>query len=153
MKSLKLTTLATLSALLLNGCYAASNILNPFYEPPSEVAYLGQPNDNALKDGAGGKEESARAALEHMASYQRSLDPQPVHPVVQPAVVRLMWVPDHLNKHGDLVPAHYYYLKVLSDRFAVSDAFELEGQLKHSTGGQGDASNIPYVFESESKMK
>lgn len=155
MKSFKLTALTILCSVTLSACGAAGNMLNPFYETPGEIAYKGQPNDHALKDGAGGKEESARAALEHMASYQRSLDPQPVHPVVQPAVVRLMWVPDHLNKHGDLVPAHYYYLKVLSDRFAVQDAFELEGQLKRSTGGGGDSdpSNVPYVLESESKIK
>ncbi len=151
MKNVKLSCLLTLSLSLLTSCTAVSNALNPFYETPSENAYLGSPNDHALRDGAGGKEESARAALEHMASYNRSLDPQPVRPVVQPAVVRLMWVPDHLNKHGDLVPAHYYYLKVLSDRFAVTDAFELEGMLKRSTGGQSDVSNIPYVPESEAK--
>jgi hypothetical protein len=51
-------------------------------------------------------------------------------------------VPDHLNSHGDLVPAHYYYLKVKKEQWAVSDAFELEGQLNSSTG---NASAIGFV--------
>ena len=78
---------------------------------------------------------------------KRAHNPQPVNPVMAPAVVRLMWVPDHLNKHGDLVPAHYYYLKVLKERWVVSDAFELESQL-HGPGG-GSSSAIPYVFEGD----
>jgi hypothetical protein len=53
-----------------------------------------------------------------------------------------MWVPDHLNAHGDLVPAHYYYLKVLQDRWALQDAFELQGQL----GGTNNSSSIGYTL-------
>ena len=126
---------------LLVGCNSVSNVLNPFYEPPSEVALMGEKNDRAI----GGREEKvnkARVALETMASYQRAHDPQPVNPVMNPAVVRVMWIPDHLNKSGDLVPAHYYYLKVRDDYWAVTDAFELESQLGSTTKG---SSNIPYV--------
>ncbi len=130
-------------ALTFSGCSFASRVLNPFYEPPSELGMLGEANDNALNS-SGLKEDNARKALEQMATYQEAHTPSPVKPVVQPSVVRLMWVPDHLNSHGDLVPAHYYYLKVLKDRWAVSDAFELEGQLNKS--GKID-SNIPYVTE------
>jgi hypothetical protein len=54
-----------------------------------------------------------------------------------PAVVRMMWIPDHLNSHGDLVPAHYYYLRVLRDRPAVTDAFELEAQLNTGAVSSG----------------
>jgi hypothetical protein len=50
-----------------------------------------------------------------------------------------MWVPDHLNAHGDLVPAHYYYLKVKKDSWALQDAFELEAQLGSSSGGNASA--------------
>jgi hypothetical protein len=32
------------------------------------------------------------------------------------------------------VPAHYYYLKVKKEQWAVSDAFEMEAQLGSSTG-------------------
>jgi hypothetical protein len=126
---------------MCTGCTTTSNVLNPFYETPSEVAYFGDKNDAALNDSSGGKAGRARAALEAMASYQRAQSPQPNNPVIQPAVVRLMWIPDHLNSHGDLVPAHYYYLKVLKDRWAVTDAFELEAQL----GGGDAASGLGFV--------
>lgn len=126
-----------------SGCNAMSRVLNPFHETPSEVALLGEKNDAALNDGGGtGKAAQARQALEAMATYQRAHAPQPNNPVMQPAIVRLMWVPDHLNSHGDLVPAHYYYLKVKREQWAVSDAFELEAQLGSSTG---NASSIGYV--------
>ena len=124
------------------GCGSIGNILNPFYESPSPVAYFGNKNDSALNEGSGGKAGRAREALEGMANYQRALAPQPNNPVMQPAVVRLMWIPDHLNSHGDLVPAHYYYLKVKSDQWAVTDAFELEHQLGTSTG---NASAVGFV--------
>jgi hypothetical protein len=130
--------------LSLTACSAASNVLNPFYEPPAPVALLGEKNDHALNQG-GTNQESARAALNAMTTYRRAQDPEPTNPVIQPAVVRLMWVPDHLNKSGDLVPAHYYYLKVLRDRWAVTDAFELEGQLN----GPNKGSNLPFVFGDE----
>lgn len=125
----------------LAGCAQIGNALNPFAESPGPVAYLGAPNDHALNESKE-KEEGAREALEQMASYRKAHAPQPVNPVLQPAVVRLMWVPDHLNRNGDLVPAHYYYLKVLDDRWAVQDAFELEAQL----GTQSDSSAIPFVY-------
>ena len=127
----------------LSGCSVASRALNPFYEPPSELSMQGEANDNALNS-SNLKEDSARKALEQMATYQAAHTPSPVKPVVQPSVVRLMWVPDHLNSHGDLVPAHYYYLKVLKDRWAVTDAFELEGQL-NKTGRI--ESSVPYVTD------
>lgn len=125
----KLALVVTL--LSSSGCYTISDYINPFYREPSEVAYYGEKNDHALNEnsGGGGKGAGARAALEQFATYQRALPPQPTNPVMMPAVVRMMWIPDHLNSHGDLVPAHYYYLRVLRDRPAVTDAFELEAQL------------------------
>ncbi len=134
-------TLAFAAAALLSGCGSIGNIFNPFYESPPPEAYLGEKNDSALNSD-GGSANSARQALEQMGTYQRALAPQPVNPVMQPAVVRLMWVPDHLNSHGDLVPAHYYYLKVKKDSWAVTDAFELEAQLNN---GQGSSSSVGYV--------
>ncbi len=132
-----------LTSLTLAGCSRIGNVFNPFYEPPSPRALLGERSDAALtEEGSGGKGAKAREALEAMASYQRASAPQPVNPVIQPAVVRLMWIPDHLNSHGDLVPAHYYYLKVKRDSWAVTDAFELESQLGASTG---NASSIGFV--------
>lgn len=130
----------------LTGCNSMSNVLNPFYEAPTEEALMGERNDKALNENEG-KTEKARAALEAMSSYKRAQQPAPYDPVLQPAVVRLMWVPDHLNVHGDLVPAHYYYLKVLSDRWAVSDAFELEGQLNKASGG--NAGNVPFTTKDD----
>jgi hypothetical protein len=136
---LALVVIATAST----GCGYASQFFNPFYETPSEVAYFGEKNDAALSnESSGGRAGNARAALEAMGTYQRANAPQPVNPVMQPAVVRLMWVPDHLNSHGDLVPAHYYYLKVKKEQWAVQDAFELEAQLGSTTG---NASSVGYV--------
>jgi hypothetical protein len=141
MRVLHVVTIGLISV-VFGGCASIGAVLNPFATTPSEVAYFGEKNDAALNSDGGGKAVKAREALEAMASYQRAHAPQPVNPVMQPAVVRLMWVPDHLNSHGDLVPAHYYYLKVKRDQWAVTDAFELEAQLGSSTG---NASSIGYV--------
>ena len=130
--------LATLS-LSACGSHAVQRLFNPFYQPPTEQALQGEMNDRAISGGA--RDERARAALEHAASYKRKHLPEPVNPVMQPAVVRLMWVPDRLNRSGDLIPAHYYYLRVLNERWAVNDAFELEAQLESNS----TASNIPYI--------
>ena len=127
----------------LTGCGIGSQVLNPYYEPPSPNAMLGDRNSSALL-GGGSSEVRARAALDNAASYDRAHAPQPYNPVMRPAIVRLMWIPDRLNKSGDLIPAHYYYLKVLKDRWAVTDAFELEGQLGSTTG---DATSVPFVTE------
>jgi len=119
------------------------HILNPFYKSPSDVATLGVKNDEALGGGSAKREDSARAALQQMGTYERAHDPQPINPVMRPAIVRLMWIPDHLNKSGDLVPSHYYYLKVKKEDWAVKDAFELEGQL----GATSSSSDFPYVTD------
>ena len=132
-------------ALSLCSCYTVSNLLNPFYESPKPVALLGEKNDKALNENKD-KADNARQALEAMATYQKAHAPQPGNPVMSPAIVRLMWVPDHLNKSGDLVPAHYYYLKVKKEDWAVRDAFEMEQQLN---GPGGSTSNIPYVTQDE----
>ena len=144
--ALKIALIVGASA--LTGCASMGRVLNPFYDDPKPVALLGEPNDHALNE-TKNKENSAREALEHMASYKRANAPEPNDPVIQPAVVRLMWIPDHLNRAGDLVPPHYYYLKVLKDRWAVSDAFELEGQL--SPGGKG--ASLPFVPGDEVRGK
>lgn len=133
--------------LTLSSCGRMSSVFNPFYDSPPSEAYGGERSDRPLSGGAQ-KIDSARAALEAMGSYKAAQAPEPVNPVIQPAVVRLMWVPDHLNSTGDLIPAHYYYLKVLKDRWAVSDAFELESQLGSSNN---DSSNVPYILQSEVK--
>lgn len=141
-------SILAITMLTLSGCSTLGNVLNPFYETPSEVAYFGEKNDSALNENGAGQGQRARQALEAMGSYQRALAPQPNNPVMQPAVVRLMWVPDHLNSHGDLVPAHYYYLKVKKESWAVTDAFELEAQLNQG-GARGSA--IGYVSPEDLK--
>ena len=138
--------LATIAA--LSGCSSASNLLNPFYEEPTPEAQLGERTDKALNESEG-KAEKARSALEAMSEYRSAQTPRPYDPVMQPAVVRLMWVPDRINKHGDLIPAHYYYLKVLSDRWAVQDAFELEAQLNKNGSGNASSSNVPYTTKDD----
>lgn len=121
----------------LVGCSVAGPMadeINP-YGQGNNVQVLGNRDSTALGGTGASKEaESARHALEVLGSYRRAQAPQPAYPVVQPAEVRLMWVPDHQNKHGDLVPAHFYYLRVLNDRFAVQDAFEVEDQYKQGSG-------------------
>jgi hypothetical protein len=130
-------------SVLSTGCATLGKLANPFYSEPSAAAYYGEKNDRALNESSGGgdKGSKARMALEQFATYQRAHAPQPGAPVMYPAVVRLMWIPDHLNSHGDLVPAHYYYLRVLRERPGVTDAFELEAQL--NTGPV--SSGIGYV--------
>lgn len=129
----------------ISGCTTLGNVLNPFQTAPEKEAYYGTPNANELTD-TGNKDDSARKALESVGTYREAHAPEPYNPVLNPAVVRLMWIPDHLNKLGDLVPAHYYYVKVLSDRWALQDAFELEGQLKKP----GEHGNVPYITKDES---
>lgn len=144
MKNILFKTILMTVIFGLFSCSSLSNAINPFYEKPSKVAVRGEANDHALNNSASGG-QTARKALEAMSSYRRSQHPKPNHPVIQPAVVRLTWIPDHLNSYGDLVPAHYYYLRVLRDRFAVQDAFELEGQL----GSKKASGAIPYVYGSD----
>lgn len=139
--------IAAISLMML--CSACANRLadqlNPFAE--GDDVELGDRDAKAiLEEGSGdsgNSSEQARHALEVLGTYRRAQAPQPTYPVVQPAEVRLMWVPDHLNKAGDLVPAHYYYLKVLNDRWAVQDAFDLEQQLNQGSGGGGA---VPWVY-------
>ena len=136
--------------LSLSACNQVSNMMNPFYESPKPIALQGEKNDKAL-NGTIQKEDAARTALQAMSTYQRAQLARPENPVMQPAIVRLMWVPDHLNQNGDLVPAHYYYLKVIDNRWAVTDAFELQAQLEGASAG-GAASNVPFVTIDD-KMK
>ncbi len=163
-------TLFAVVGLTTQGCYtSASNVadqLNPYADPTEE---LGNRDTSAISGGGSGKKAvQARHALEVMGAYRRAQAPQPVYPVVQPAEVRLMWVPDHLNRFGDLVPAHYYYLRVLNDRWAVQDAYDMERQLedggKISAGGGGGGGGgrygeseapastaTPWVYKDEKK--
>lgn len=135
-------------AWLLSGCSSSTfnKVLNPLAVEPEPEAFLGTPDSSAL-DGTTSKAEEARAALEAMTSYQRQFTPSPNKPVMRPAVVRLMWVPDHLSPHGDLVPAHYFYLKVKDDEWAVTDAYDLYDQLDGSAGKNANPSNIPFVTD------
>ena len=137
---------ALIGMAVLSGCSAADS-LDPFSDSGSS-GELGQRNTSALGGGGAGKQgEEARHALEVMATYNRALPPQPYYPVVKPAEVRLMWIPDHLNRLGDLVPAHYYYLRVTRDVFALQDAFDEASQLNANSGaaaGAGPAgSSVP----------
>ncbi len=143
------------------GCFYSktADALSPFQDsgPPSE--HLGDTTNKTIIEetggasggGGGNQASNARAALEVMAKYRQAQDPQPTYPVMQPAEVRLMWVPDHTTKNGDLVPAHYYYLKVLDDRWAVQDAFDLESQLNASTKGSSGGGATPWVYGEPTK--
>jgi hypothetical protein len=52
-----------------------------------------------------------------------------------------MWIPERLDRHGNLVQAHYQYIRVKDGDFAVQDAFEIEKQL----GTTGAGSNISFT--------
>ncbi len=121
----------------------AANLLNPYSD--NSTVQLGVANNQPLlSEGSSSKsEETARTALQVMGEYRRAQAPQPAYPVIQPAEVRLMWIPDHLNKFGDLVPQHFYYLKVLDDRWAVQDAFDIERQLNEGDSDRGGST--PWV--------
>ena len=130
------------------GCSAikksADKNLNPFTDETTNV--YGTRDPLSLSNGGrGGSAETARKALRALRSYQRTQAPQPAAPVINPSIVRLMWVPDHLNRAGDLVPAHYYYLKVKDDDWALQDAFDIEDQLNRGRGPRG-SSATPWVF-------
>lgn len=133
---------------IASGCsHDSMDLLNPYRETVDEK--LGVRSNQPLLDGGSSsnsvkREDRARHALEVMNSYRRAQEPQPYYPVLQPAEVRLMWVPDHLNKNGDLVPSHYYYLRVLPERWAVQDAFELDEQLDVDSKSNGG--NTPWVY-------
>lgn len=148
--------LAVIGALLFaTGCSSsAANVLNPFDSSSTEPE-LGERNLNPVLgagSGNGGRSEDevARHALEVVGSYQRGLAPQPYNPVMNPAQVRLMWIPDHINKAGDLVPAHFYYLRVLPQTWAVQDGFEIEQQLNVKTGPEAGGAQ-PWVYSDTKK--
>jgi hypothetical protein len=143
------TVLLVTALMLASACSSQSaEILNPFAETP-EVE-LGVRNNSAIAGDADDvtNADKARAALVQMGEYQKALPAQPYKPVIQPAEVRLMWVPDHINKAGDLIPAHYYYLKLLPDRWAVSDSFELLDQLDNAAGGSAASGGAtPWTYK------
>lgn len=147
MKKIKLFGI-TVILIACTGCNAISNTLNPFYEEPKPNALLGERTDAAL-NGDVTQGQSARQALDSLSTYQRAQLPSPNKPVINPAIVRLVWVPDRLNRFGDLVPAHYYYLRVIQDRPAVTDAFEIEAQLNGPNGKSNATSGMPYVYKGE----
>ena len=137
-------SMLSLAICLLSACAKtvgpAADQLNPFAEDSSPTNSKGARTNEAILGASGtGSDaaERARHALEVAGSYRRAHAPQPVYPVMKPAEVRLMWIPDHLTTDGNLVPAHYYYLKVRDNDWAVQDAFEIEGQLD-TPGTQGD---------------
>ena len=146
----KLLPLVILIAFIaaLSGCAQmgeAADAINPFAEPGPD---LGERSNNALLDegsGGGKSAENARHALKVVGQYRSAQLPEPAYPVIRPAEVRLMWIPDHLSKTGDLVPAHYYYLKVLHDRWEVQDAFDNEKQLNQGSSGVGTAT--PWIYK------
>jgi hypothetical protein len=146
-------------ALGMTGCgSAAFSGLNPF-QAPGNVDELGQRNLGTLlgpEQSASGMQangsDAERTALERMGTFRSAQPIEPGYPVIQPAEVRLMWIPDHLNKTGDLVPAHYYYLKVLNDRWAVQDALEYDSQLG-SGGKSGSGGAVPWVYGDTAKRR
>ncbi len=152
------TILLFISCISLSGCFYSKAVdrLSPFQDPGPPSDSIGDTSNKTLLEetSASGSSNAAnaRAALEVMAKYREAQAPSPNYPVLQPAEVRLMWVPDHTNRVGDLVPAHYYYLKVLDDRWAVQDAFDMEQQLNASTKGS-DGGATPWVYGDPSGKK
>ena len=133
-----LAVVCAMSACATSAGNSIADSINPYAADESQG--LGQRNTSALTGGGGGGQsaEDARKALENLSKYQRASAPQPVYPVMRPAEARLMWIPDHLTLDGNLVPAHYYFLKVTNDVWQVQDAFEVEGQFDNISNGGGD---------------
>lgn len=129
----------------LTSCGSIGRLLNPFRRTPPPEAFLGEPTDHALATSKN-KAEEARMAFKSMGEYQRQHTPSPNKPVIQPSIVRVMWIPDHITTDGDLIPAHYYYLKVLNERWSVTDAFDIKDQL-NSPGGRTpkNGSGLPFI--------
>jgi hypothetical protein len=133
----------------LTGC--SSSIFNPLQKEPDPEAYLGQANDHALNEDSDSVANARERLEQSLSTYQQEHTPEPYKPVMMAPVVRLMWIPDHLNRHGDLIPAHYYYLKVLPGRWAAQDKFDIIEQLDTRPSGGGDSSTpspIPFVQDS-----
>lgn len=145
------TGLLCVSLFTFSSCAVTAPVVDQIdpYGQGNSVEALGNRDSSAVSaaSGGGSKEaKRARQALEVMGSYQRALPPSPAKPVIRPAEIRLMWIPDHLNGHGDLVPAHYYFLRVMPERWAVTDAYEVEqvlrnvgGSINSAVGGGGAA--------------
>ena len=143
-KFLKRIFLIATVAGFATGCSGtADDLLNPNYIPGPQ---LGERSNTPILEGGAGKGEkgdNARHALEVLGSYKRAHDPEPYYPVRQAPVVRKMWIPEHLNRSGDLIPAHYYFLEVLPSRWAVQDAFEIEKQLESESQS---GAQVPWVY-------
>ena len=135
-----------LSLGIFAGCNTVSHAINPFYETPPPEAFNGERNDHALNESQRSA-EGARSALQEMGSFKPASAPAPYNPVMQPAVVRLMWIPDRVNRNGDLIPAHYYYLKVLKDHWSLQDTFEINAQLDGGSGATASTGAIPYTYD------
>ncbi len=152
-KETKIISRTLLGVVLVAGAGCSSKIfdnLNPYDVTPESE--LGERTNKAILEGGeqASQSEQARHALEVMSSYQRALPPQPGAPVRTMPDIRLMWVPDHLTKTGDMVPAHYYYLKVTDGMWATQDAFDIMDQLdKSSASGAGSA--VPYIYRQQGK--
>ena len=151
-----LTALTGFALLSLGGCGVtnrAADEANPF--SAGGTTYGDRNNNAILGAGGGGGVGEARKALEAMATYRRAREPQPYYPAMNPAEVRLMWIPDHQTLDGNLVPAHYYYLKVMHDNWALQDAFAIEGQLEGggqtgaSYGTNGGVGDTPWVYKNK----
>lgn len=144
--NIKYLSFIALVACCLAGCGSTSEVLlNPYGD---EGPQLGDADNAAILDEVGGgtsDHEAARTALKAFGEKQRAIEPQPMAPVIRPAVVRLMWVPDHLNPLGDLVPAHYYYLKVKDDEWELKDGFDNLQQLRDAGVGTGGGST-PWIY-------
>ena len=148
---LKLLLMSLTTTLLLIGCASeGASLLHPYADTGMEE--LGERSTRALTQGSGTADEDkiARQMLSGVGTSRKALPPSPNRPVVLPAEIRLMWIPDHLNKYGDLVPAHYYYLRVMDERFNLEDAFSTEGQLdpyNNSRGSKSGGGATPWVYK------
>ena len=129
-----LSSLAVLT--LLAGCGASSS------SHGSELS-LGQRNNHALIGNSGvsllSREERRQILHRKLAGNTA----QPYHPVVYPAQLRLLWIPDRLNDK-DYIPDNYYYLRITNDIFATEDLRDLETQLFEETDSK---SNVPWIVK------
>ena len=147
------TVALLLTALFLSACSSSiSDAVNP--SPDTGVEELGERTNRAILGSSGNAEDEAvaRQQLTNIGTSRQADYPSPNRPVIIPPEVRLMWIPDRINRHGDLEPAHYYYLRVLPSRWNVEDAFDNQGQLDpYDKSNRAGGSSTPWVIQQDTQ--
>lgn len=104
--------LIVLVILISSGCAASKTLVK---DSPSKVM------DVYLEAASSGRADSANYIKENLKINQAFGYVKPYVPVVQPADIRLVWVPTHKSKSSSevLVSGHWVYLMVKEPRWFI----------------------------------